>query len=210
MIAAWEIAEALDAAAAAVRPAARPERAPCGPKEPKDLWEEAFLARTIAVEGGHVEWTGQLNGYGTPLLKVGERAETVYRYVFRARHGREAEGKTGPVCRYPRCVAGAHLEDRVLRADRLRREEQQRRQRRGVLTPPACATWHRDVDLVAVERVASGSWPLPVLTEKEQRYAVVVMTRAGLGESVIAERLGVAERTVDRWRDEAGLRHEPA
>lgn len=69
----------------------------------------------------------------------------------------------------------------------------------------AWATWHRGVDLVAVERVKAGDYPLPELTEQEQRYAVVVMTQAGIGAEVIAERIGTTDRTVTRWRDEAGL-----
>ncbi|MFC9341414.1 helix-turn-helix domain-containing protein [Streptomyces sp. NPDC057020] len=210
MIAVEEVAEALDGvdvsrlSAEPVVPVVRPvRRGSCG------SWQEAFLARTLAVEDGHVEWTGSLNGHGTPLLKVGPVAETAYRYAFRAHHGRDAQGKTVPTCGYLRCVAGGHLEDRVIREARLRAERarpaEDRPGFRPVLTPPDCATWHRGVDLVAVERVAAGVHPTPELSEEEQRYAVVVMTRGGLSADVIAERIGTAERTVTRWREEAGL-----
>lgn len=50
--------------------------------------------------------------------------------------------------------------------------------------------------------------PLPELTEDEQRYAVVLMTQAGVGGEEIARRIGVVERTVTRWRFEAGLSDE--
>ncbi|MFH8577194.1 helix-turn-helix domain-containing protein [Streptomyces zaomyceticus] len=210
MITVEEIAEALDGVDVSGCPellgvrAVRPvRRGPCG------SWQEAFLARTVAVEDGHVEWTGSLNAHGTPLFKVGPVAETAYRYAFRAHHGRDAEGKTVPVCGYFRCVAGGHLEDRVLREARLQAERarpaEERPGYRPVLVPPDCATWHRGVDLVAVDRVAAGRHPIPELSEEEQRYAVVVMTRGGLSADVIAERLGTAERTVTRWREEAGL-----
>ncbi|MFE4329699.1 helix-turn-helix domain-containing protein [Streptomyces sp. NPDC056831] len=174
-----------------------------GRRRAVESWEEAFAARTVAVEGGHLEWTGPLPGHGTPLLRLGTVSETAYRYAFRVHHGRDAEGKTGPVCGFPRCVAGGHLEDRVIREERRAREQPVRR--RGVLDPPTGATWHRDVDLIAVERVIHGLVPLPELTEAEQRYAAVVMTRAGLDAEEIAERLGISDRTVTRWRDEAGL-----
>lgn len=68
---------------------------------------------------------------------------------------------------------------------------------------PAGATWHRGIDLIAVTRVLEGEGPLPELTEDELRYAVVVMTDRGLGAQEIADRLGVTQRTVVRWRREA-------
>lgn len=67
------------------------------------------------------------------------------------------------------------------------------------------ATWHRGVDLIAVERVLRGVLPLPELTEDEQRYAVLAMTEADLSASVIADRLGIATRTVTRYRADAGV-----
>ncbi|NGO67844.1 helix-turn-helix domain-containing protein [Streptomyces boncukensis] len=63
------------------------------------------------------------------------------------------------------------------------------------------ATWHRGIDLIAVERAKSGRGDPPVLTEEEQRYACREMTDEGLSASFIADRLGVAQRTVTRWRD---------
>ncbi|MFF1834153.1 helix-turn-helix domain-containing protein [Streptomyces sp. NPDC058231] len=171
-----------------------------------ESWAEAFAARTLAVDGGHLDWTGSVSEHGTPLLRVRREAETAYRYAFRIHHGREAEGKSGPVCGFPRCVAGAHLEDRVLRVERLAKEERPRV--RGRMDPPAGATWHRDVDLIAVERFMGGAPPVPELTEDEQRYAAVLMTQADVGAEEIAQRLGVAARTVTRWRLEAGLSDE--
>ncbi|MEU0275970.1 helix-turn-helix domain-containing protein [Streptomyces sp. NPDC006307] len=182
-------------AAAGVPPFQRGRQRSC------ETWAEALAARTLAVDGGHLQWTGPTNDHGTPVLRLGLEAQTAYRYAFRIHHGREAQGKTNPVCGYPRCVAGGHLEDRV-----IREEKRNRPKGRGVLDPPAGATWYRDVDLIAVERVVRGVPPLPELNDAEQRYAVVVMTRdAGMGAEEIAERLGIAERTVTRWREVAGL-----
>ncbi|MFE0766122.1 helix-turn-helix domain-containing protein [Streptomyces smyrnaeus] len=66
------------------------------------------------------------------------------------------------------------------------------------------STWHRGIDLIAVERAMSGRGPSPALTEEEKRYACREMTRAEMSAREIAERLGVADRTVSRWRDEDG------
>lgn len=68
---------------------------------------------------------------------------------------------------------------------------------------PVGATWHRGIDLVAVERAVRGVPPLPTLTEEEAREATLRMTEADLSASVIARRLGVTERTVVRWRRKA-------
>ncbi|MEU5834542.1 helix-turn-helix domain-containing protein [Streptomyces diacarni] len=69
---------------------------------------------------------------------------------------------------------------------------------------PTGATWYRGVDLIAVERIVTGTRPFPALTQDEQRYAVVTMTSARVPVSEIADRLGIAERTVQRWQSEAG------
>lgn len=68
---------------------------------------------------------------------------------------------------------------------------------------PVGATWHRGVDLIAVERALRGVPPIPELTEDEQRHAVTVMTAAEMSARDIAARLGIAARTVTRWRTEA-------
>lgn len=70
---------------------------------------------------------------------------------------------------------------------------------------PVGATWHRGIDLVAVERVVRGAPPLPELTEEKQRQAALEMTAADLSAAVIAGRLGIAARTVVRWRQEGGV-----
>ncbi len=69
---------------------------------------------------------------------------------------------------------------------------------------PPDSTWHRGIDLIAVERAMSGRGPCPVLTDEEKRYACREMTGAEMSAREIAERIGVAERTVTRWRDEDG------
>ncbi|WP_433916898.1 helix-turn-helix domain-containing protein [Streptomyces sp. NBC_01744] len=222
MISADEIAAALDGTvsnlAVARELGVAPERVrrvrakegvpvyPRGRRGSGESWAEAFAARTLAVDGGHLDWTGSVSEHGTPVLRVRRETETAYRYAFRVHHGREAQGNSGPVCGFPRCVAGAHLEDRVLREERLAKEERPRV--RGRMDPPAGATWHRDVDLIAVERFMRGVPPVPELTEDEQRYAAVLMTQAGVGGEEIAQRLGVAARTVTRWRLDAGLSDE--
>lgn len=219
MISAEEVAAALDGAEVSnlsvarelgcgegrvrrVRTAAGVPTSQRGRRRSAQTWEEAFAARVVAVDDGHAEWTGTLSKYGTPVLHLGLETQTAYRYAFRVHHGREPKGKTSPACGRAHCVAGGHLEDRVLREERRAKEPPHRR---GLLAPPTGATWFRDVDLIAVERVTRGDRPLPELTEVEQRYAALVMTQSGYGAEEIAERIGVVDRTVTRWRDEAGL-----
>ncbi|WNI34190.1 helix-turn-helix domain-containing protein [Streptomyces sp. ITFR-6] len=67
------------------------------------------------------------------------------------------------------------------------------------------ATWDKGIDLVAVERAALCRGACPALTDEEKRRTVLVMTEAGRSAEDIAARLGMAERTVGRWRGEMGL-----
>jgi DNA-directed RNA polymerase specialized sigma24 family protein len=64
------------------------------------------------------------------------------------------------------------------------------------------ATWHRGIDLIAIERAMSRRGRCPALTDEEQRYAVTEMTAAEWSAQEIADRLGIASRTVTRWRQE--------
>lgn len=66
------------------------------------------------------------------------------------------------------------------------------------------ATWDRGVDLIAVERAASCRGVCPPLRDEERRRAVEVMTEAGRSAREIADRLGMCEQTVLRWREAAG------
>ncbi|MEU8870505.1 helix-turn-helix domain-containing protein [Streptomyces javensis] len=74
-----------------------------------------------------------------------------------------------------------------------------------MIDAPPGATWHRGVDLIAVERAVRGALPLPELNEDEQRYAALEMAKQRVPERTIAERLGVAERTVVRWKAGSGV-----
>lgn len=65
--------------------------------------------------------------------------------------------------------------------------------------------WENGIDMAAVERAASMRGKCPPLTELEQRRAMVLMTELGVAEKDIAARLGLASRTVARWRRAMGL-----
>ncbi|WP_434593466.1 hypothetical protein [Streptomyces sp. A5-4] len=107
-----EIADALDSAGEHTRGALVPVRAR---PSPATSWEDAFAQRTVAVEGGHVHWSGAIGNRGTPVVAWRSQVETAYRLAFRWHHGREPEGNVRPTCGYPCCVAGGHLADRRLR-----------------------------------------------------------------------------------------------
>ncbi|MGW6391125.1 hypothetical protein ACWFR1_11610 [Streptomyces sp. NPDC055103] len=107
-----EIAAALDSAGESRPGAAAPGR---GRRAPAASWEDAFDERTVAVEGGHLHWSGATGHRGTPVVAWRGQVETAYRLAFRWHHGREPEGNVRPSCDYPCCVAGGHLADRVIR-----------------------------------------------------------------------------------------------
>ncbi|PWI09747.1 hypothetical protein DIZ27_14520 [Streptomyces sp. NWU339] len=91
-----------------------------GRRVPEKSWEEAVRRRVKPVSGGHAVWTGNRHPNGTPVLSWRGRAQTAYRAVFRMHYGREPEGKVSHSvkCKAEYCVAGWHLEDRVIRARR--------------------------------------------------------------------------------------------
>ncbi|MFD3608975.1 hypothetical protein ACFWXA_13040 [Streptomyces atroolivaceus] len=107
-----EIAAALDSAGESLPGASVPGR---GRRASAASWEDAFNERTVAVEGGHLHWTGSTGHRGTPVVAWRGQVETGYRLAFRWHHGRDPEGNVRPSCDYPCCVAGGHLADRVIR-----------------------------------------------------------------------------------------------
>ncbi|WP_308357982.1 WhiB family transcriptional regulator [Streptomyces sp. NEAU-Y11] len=69
------------------------------------------------------------------------------------------------------------------------------------MTPTTSTRFHGEtVDLVAVGRYVAGTPPLPELSEAEQEYTAQVMVQAGFSTTTVADRLGVSDRTVTRWR----------
>jgi len=81
--------------------------------------EDAYRALAIPTGDGHMRWPRERGGQ-SPMAKVGGRIESVYRIAFRVHHGREAKGTAEPTCGRAQCVAGAHIEDAVMRAARPR------------------------------------------------------------------------------------------
>ncbi|MFC8884429.1 hypothetical protein ACFT54_09680 [Streptomyces cinereoruber] len=110
-----EIAAALDAADAATSRGPRLERHRLGLRG--ESWDEAFHARTVQVEGGHLHWLGQVN-HSMPVLAHHRETRSAYRFAFALHHGRQPEGPVLPTCDYSGCVAGGHLADGPMRARR--------------------------------------------------------------------------------------------
>lgn len=75
---------------------------------------DLIAARTEAVEGGHVRWTGHVTD-GTPVLNYQGTPRSAARLVFLLRYGREPIGNVLPGCAHPGCVAPDHIEDRPMR-----------------------------------------------------------------------------------------------
>lgn len=107
-----ETAAALDSAGESRPGAAAPGRGRPGSAA---SWEDAFALRTVAVDGGHLHWTGATGHRGTPVVAWRGQVETGYRLAFRWHYGREPEGNVRPTCDYPCCLTGGHLADRKIR-----------------------------------------------------------------------------------------------
>ncbi|MET8609715.1 hypothetical protein [Streptomyces misionensis] len=153
----------------------------------QNTWTQAkFDATTMQVAGGHRLWLGRWEDGRKPMAgKVAAR-----RLSYRLQHGREPVGRVEGTCTRGRCVAGDHLEDDVLRA-----------------AQPGRLTLH-GMDLVAIRTALRGEPPYPALGRHEQRMAFRLADPA-LGvvhEEIpvveLARRLGCADNTVRRWRDE--------
>lgn len=108
-----DIAQALDAACGEAPPV--PSRSRGGRRPSASSWEDAFEQHTVEVEGGHLHWTGATSASGSPVVAFGGQVETGYRLAFRWHYRREPDGYVRPSCAYPRCLAGGHLADRVMR-----------------------------------------------------------------------------------------------
>lgn len=76
--------------------------------------EDAYRAHTVPATGGHVRWTGYLDGT-LPIVCHAGRRTPAPRVAFRLHHGRDPEGRLTRACDLPGCVAGAHYEDRRMR-----------------------------------------------------------------------------------------------
>lgn len=100
------------------------------------------------------------------------------------RHGSSTYAYRWLGCRCPDTMA----------AMRLRWSRWRRSRREPVVTPPS-----RQVDPIAVERACHGRERVP-LTYAERAQAVAVLTGRGYSARVIGDRLGLAPRTVQRYR----------
>jgi hypothetical protein len=89
-----------------------------GRRVPEATIEEAIARRVRPIDSGHAEWTGNVQANRSPMLFWRGMGQTAYRAVFRLHYGREPDGNISHTCDRERCVAAAHLEDRVLRAER--------------------------------------------------------------------------------------------
>lgn len=58
------------------------------------------------------------------------------------------------------------------------------------------------IDLIAVYRLLDDTGPRPELAHHEKQYAAHVLADEGLTLRQIAARLGVAQRTINRWRNQ--------
>lgn len=109
------------------------------PPQPLTL-EEKWRSYTRAVDGGHVEWTGERNNQtGTPVMRYRQKAISPAAVAFRIQHGRDPEGYAIADCGKQHCVAPAHVEDTTART---KGREQLRYLTGGAERPAQCRHGH--------------------------------------------------------------------
>ncbi|MDX3345982.1 hypothetical protein PV387_23120 [Streptomyces sp. ME02-6987-2C] len=145
-----------------------------------------YEALTVPLRGGHRRWRGRHSSDGVPMAG---RALTAYRLAFRLHHDRPPVGWVIGTCSLKRCVAGAHLEDDVLRAARAAQVPAEL---------PTEATW-RGMDIVAIRRCLRGPEPWPALSLVEARFAFR-FSDPGMSAADLGRRLGVRPETIQRYR----------
>lgn len=77
--------------------------------------EDAYRARALPVDDGHLQWTGSFGGDSVPVVNHSSKRVTAYKVAFRLRHGRDPVGAVRPTCGMRGCVSGDHLEDQPMR-----------------------------------------------------------------------------------------------
>ncbi|MFF4726425.1 hypothetical protein ACFY3M_13940 [Streptomyces mirabilis] len=157
-------------------------------RPPARVWgREDYERLSVPLTGGHRRWRGRFDESGVPYAN---RMLTAYRLAFRVHHGRDPVGRVQGTCRYKRCVAGEHLNDRIIRkaiADG------------SLLTElPAGATF-RGMDLVAIRRCLRGPEPWPPLKLREARFAFR-FSDPDMTSAELARRIGLCSETVQRYR----------
>jgi hypothetical protein len=146
------------------------------------LWTtEQIAALCEPLPGGHQIWGGRVGGTGTPMA---DRVSSVNQVVFRLHYGREPLGRVYGVCRRKRCVAGAHLQDDLMRAQ-----------------DPDRMTLH-GLDLLAIRTALTCDPPFPRLKVPEARLAFRMVDLAEWEDRgpELAARMSVTSRTFERWK----------
>lgn len=77
--------------------------------------EDAYRARAVPVDGGHMRWTGSFGGGRVPVVSRAGTRVSAYKVAFRLCYGREPVGQVRPGCGVQGCVTGGHLEDQAMR-----------------------------------------------------------------------------------------------
>ncbi|MGP4085448.1 helix-turn-helix domain-containing protein [Streptomyces sp. KR55] len=85
-----------------------------GPRSSYASIEDAFRKNTQSVDGGHLRWTGYMDGT-FPMLCYRSQRIPAPKVAFRLHNGREPVGRLTRTCEVPGCVAGRCLADRPMR-----------------------------------------------------------------------------------------------
>lgn len=76
--------------------------------------EDFYWRRTRPVDGGHIEWTGNRNGKGVPIIHWQRTSHSALRVAYKIRTGREPIGYAHVTCTHPGCVAPNCIADSAI------------------------------------------------------------------------------------------------
>ncbi|MFF5968164.1 hypothetical protein ACFY64_31475 [Streptomyces collinus] len=147
-----------------------------------------FEALSVPLRGGHRRWRGRCTTNGVPMAG---KTMTAYRLSFRLHHDRPPVGRVSGTCRLNRCVAGAHLEDDVLRAAKTDWS--------ALTELPAGATY-QGMDLVAIRRCLRGPGPWPELKDLREKRFAFRFSNPEMSATELGRRLGLRAETIQRYR----------
>lgn len=77
--------------------------------------EDAYRSNSEAVGDGHYRWIGHTDTTGHPRLNFRQQRLSARQIAFRIYHGRDPRGRISVGCDMAHCVAGAHMEDQLIR-----------------------------------------------------------------------------------------------
>ncbi|MFC9681325.1 helix-turn-helix domain-containing protein [Streptomyces sp. NPDC056948] len=188
------------------------------PAEQTRTIEDKWRLFARAVDGGHMEWTGERVGAaGSPVMRYKDSYCSPSAIAFELRHGRPPQGYAIADCGRKRCIAPDHVEDE---AGRLAKRQEIRRANGLDSRPETCQRGHDQTEHGRLEQdgrpycaACKRLWKTEPEAQREARASaweavqrdIETMLRQNVPQMHIAKQLGVAPVRVQRTREALDL-----